>query len=362
MGAIDYRMDSNESVKMLQPFDIKHNLVIIKINRSYNSSLSARELYEYTRGFWKNTIEYVRPAQYALAVANGEVVEVYKIIEWVKAKDADNMIRTYDPQKHSDRIAFNGEVAASEVRDYYLGRHVDSLYKNGEANPVKLFTPNSADIGEKNGDRTMAKQYEILDASQNIQFHTIVSAINDILGTSYTGWQRATWPSNYGNGRFRMWFPKLAETKNGELVAASFDCVNTLSDDWNEFVFDDLKNTPYDVTKEYNGYDLIFAKDPDGGDYLFRGVYIRDVEKSRPYHYVNKRIATKVRLIGDPVYDIELLDEVSTVEAGSNINVPMNPQAIKRLQYGTLQYVCGRCGAEFKKAPRCPECGQLVKE
>ncbi len=119
--------------------DIKHNLVIIKINQSYNPNLSARELYEYTRGFWKNRIEYVQPAQYALAVAHGEVVEVYKINEWLMAKDADNIIRAYDPQKYQNRIAFKGEVAPDSIRDYYLGRYIGALYKYGEANPVKLF-------------------------------------------------------------------------------------------------------------------------------------------------------------------------------------------------------------------------------
>ena len=125
--------------KPLSLSDIKHNLVIIKINQSYKQNLSTRELYEYTRGFWRNRIEYVQPAQFALAVAQGEVVEVYKINEWVMAKDADNIIRVYDPQKYQHRIAFKGEVAPDNIRDYYLGRHVGSLYKFGEASPVKLF-------------------------------------------------------------------------------------------------------------------------------------------------------------------------------------------------------------------------------
>lgn len=208
----------------------------------------------------------------------------------------------------------------------------------------------------------MAKKYEVLDASQHIVFRTIVEAINDVLGTNYTGWQRAAWPSNNGNGNFRMWFPKLAETKNGQLVSASFDCVNTISSDWNEFIFDDLKNTQADMTKKYWGYDLIFAKEPDGGDYIFRGVYIRNGEKSKPNHDVDKRVATRVRLIGEPVYDIELLDEIKNDADNDDINVPMSPQSIKCLPYGTTRYICGRCGAEYNKAPRCPECGQIVKE
>ena len=207
----------------------------------------------------------------------------------------------------------------------------------------------------------MGKKYEILDASQHMEFHTIFGAINDVAGTEYTGWMKACWPNVEGNGKFRMWFPKLAETKNGDLVSAAFDCVNTISDDWNEVVFDDLKNTQADMTKKYWGYDLIFAKDPDGGEYIFRGVYVRDGEKSKPNHDVSKRIATRVRLIGEPAYDIELLDEVIYEDVPDDINTPMKPRNTLNLEDGAVHYVCGRCGTEYNKAPRCPECGQLVQ-
>lgn len=206
----------------------------------------------------------------------------------------------------------------------------------------------------------MAKKYEILDADQHMAFHTIFGAINDVIGTEYTGWMKACWPNNYGNGTFRMWFPQLAKNKDGNLVSAAFDCINTISDDWNEVIFDDLKNTQADMAKKYWGYDLIFAKDPDDKDYVFRGVYVRDGEKSKPNHDVSKRIATKVRLIGDPTYSIEFLDEIK-YDIVDSINVVKPPKNIISLENGEIHYICGRCDVEFNKAQRCPECGQLVK-
>lgn len=44
------------------------------------------------------------------------------------------------------------------------------------------------------------------------------------------------------------------------------------------------------------------------------------------------------------------------------INTPLRPKRRLRKADGTIQYVCGRCEESFVKAPRCPECGQLVKE
>jgi hypothetical protein len=119
--------------------DIKHNIAIIKINQTYYKGMPARELYEYTRGFWKRKIDSLKPAQYALSVVNGIVIEVYRIDKWIHASQADNIFREYIPERHANRIAFEGELAPEEVRNYYLGRRVNSLYKYGEADPVKLI-------------------------------------------------------------------------------------------------------------------------------------------------------------------------------------------------------------------------------
>ena len=150
----------------------------------------------------------------------------------------------------------------------------------------------------------------ILDAAENISYEKIYEALNATVGTSYTGWMKATWPSVYTSLPFRIWFPKLAETKNGQLVSAAFDCVNTISDDWNEVIFDDLKDTPEpDESEPYTGVTLIFAKEPKGGPYIFRGVYVDDKEKSGPKHHVSTRVGTRIKLIGQPSENIEILDD-----------------------------------------------------
>ena len=151
----------------------------------------------------------------------------------------------------------------------------------------------------------------ILDVKEKRSFDSIYEALNAAVGTDYTGWMKATWPGKYNSLPFRIWFPKLAETRNGELVASSNDCLNTISEDWNEVVYDDLKKRHVEGGERYTGSTLIFAKEPKGGPYIFRGAYVEDFEKSEPNHYVHKRIATKVRLIGKPAYDIELIDEIS---------------------------------------------------
>lgn len=80
----------------------------------------------------------------------------------------------------------------------------------------------------------MVVKYGILDAEKCMKFTSIYQALNECFGTDYKGWMKATWPNNWGNGNFRVWFPKLAERKENVLVPAAFDCINTISDDWNE--------------------------------------------------------------------------------------------------------------------------------
>ena len=126
-------------MKYLSERDIHHDLVVIKINRTYYDGMSAEALYDYTRGIWKRKIESVSVADYALSVVFGIVVEVYKIDHWMPASETKFTARKVDPKKAAERIAFVGSVAEESVRKRYIGKSVANLYKYGDANPVRVF-------------------------------------------------------------------------------------------------------------------------------------------------------------------------------------------------------------------------------
>ena len=149
----------------------------------------------------------------------------------------------------------------------------------------------------------------IIDASKNIRYEKIYKAINETVGSNYTAWMTACWPSVYPKLPFRIWFLRLAGTKNGVLVPFKGG-LNTISEDWNEVVFDDLRDAPNNDQHDlYPGITLIFAKEPRNGPYIFRGAFINDKDKTTPMHHVAKRIGTKIKLIGKPAADIEILDD-----------------------------------------------------
>lgn len=126
-------------VPNLQLEDIVDNIVIIKINKLYRDNMSAEELYEATRGIWKRKIESVAPADYCLSVAKSIVVEVYKVNQWYMAGTTPMKSRTFTEEECNNRIEFVGELAPDSIREKYIGKSVANLYKQGEADPVKVF-------------------------------------------------------------------------------------------------------------------------------------------------------------------------------------------------------------------------------
>ena len=119
--------------------DIKDNIVIIKINKSYREGMNETELYDVTRGCWKRKIASVENADYALAVVYGIVKEVYQIDEWLPAENEVRETIPYNEAADAGRIIFKGRTANEEIRRKYLNHSVAGLFKRGEASPVKVI-------------------------------------------------------------------------------------------------------------------------------------------------------------------------------------------------------------------------------
>lgn len=304
-----------DDFEFLLPEDIKHRIIVIKINQRYESNINSDDLYNSVRGIWKASRARAEKADYAFGVYQSLIVAVYKPTEWYVCKEAQDRLPRKDivlSAKNENRIFFEDKsyeqgLPLDENQKFYIRKSIAKLTMNKNSqNPITYLDPKASSSTTVSAD---PNREITLDAADNISFKAIYEALNATVGTDYTGWMKATWPSVYTSLPFRIWFPKLAETKNGEKVSAAFDCVNTISDDWNEVIFDDLKNGYVEGGDQYAGVTLIFAKEPKGGPYIFRGAYIDDDEKSRPNHYVSKRIGTRVRLVGQPAENIEILDD-----------------------------------------------------
>jgi uncharacterized protein len=125
------------------PLQIDEPALLIRINKTYEQSMSSQSLYDYTRGRWKVNPIRAKNAKYGISIFDGIVQEVYEIHDWHQAGTTESSRKPNDkPELNSTksligRFEFKGEVAPGEIRDKYLGKSVRHLFAKGNANPIK---------------------------------------------------------------------------------------------------------------------------------------------------------------------------------------------------------------------------------
>ena len=122
-----------------QPVEVVDPALLFRINRLYRHNMSEIELYEATRGVWKLGKQRNK-IQYALAVFEGVVREVYTIEAWHEAGTLQYSTRPREDVCLPGRWEFEGQVALEPVRSRYLYHSVAAYFKKGHQNPVVYVT------------------------------------------------------------------------------------------------------------------------------------------------------------------------------------------------------------------------------
>lgn len=122
--------------------DITENVIMIRINKLYNSGLTPYELYDITRACWAVNKERADKAKYAISIFQGVVIEMYEITSpWLEAGSTfyTSWWRTEDDTPE-DRYEFVGRVVKDEIlRKKYVGKTVSKLFPKGNQNPIRYF-------------------------------------------------------------------------------------------------------------------------------------------------------------------------------------------------------------------------------
>jgi hypothetical protein len=120
------RMSLKKLVSIYEPekANITEPSLLIKILRSFSYSLSPQELYDATRQFWGVGINR-QQVEYAFAVFDGIIQEVYKVVSWHKAGTTFSSRQLKDKDK--DKWEFVGRIADSEIRDKYIYKDVSDI-------------------------------------------------------------------------------------------------------------------------------------------------------------------------------------------------------------------------------------------
>jgi len=127
------------------PVSIDEPAIAISINRHYPHARGAEDLYQATRGIWRVNLERANKAQYAFAVFQGVIKEVYKIDQWTPVTketreywtERDSAQGLYFPPEMDDgRSEFIGELAPEAVRRKYVGQRMPVRHSQ---NPIRYF-------------------------------------------------------------------------------------------------------------------------------------------------------------------------------------------------------------------------------
>ena len=110
-----------------KPVEIKHKVILIRINKTFRHNMSELELYEATRGTWELG-ERRNNAEYAIPVFNGVTKELYKIGSWHPGGTSHYSTRDMKPD---NRFEFSATVDNTDLRELYRNKDVRDYFKQG---------------------------------------------------------------------------------------------------------------------------------------------------------------------------------------------------------------------------------------
>ena len=134
----------------LEEKDIRHKILVIKINRLYQKGMDEKVLYDAVRGVWRASKENVKTVEYVFGVYNSLIVAVYKPSEWFVCKEAKDKLPRQDivlTPKTENRVFFVDEryeqgFPLDENETFYIGKSIAGLKLNQSAqNPITYLYP-----------------------------------------------------------------------------------------------------------------------------------------------------------------------------------------------------------------------------
>ena len=133
--------------KPLNPEDLAHKLLVIKVNKSYNCHMSSHEIYDIVRGVWSANINRAKQADYVLGVYNNLIVGCYKPDFWYKISECPIErlplhTRNANLSTMQNRIIFecNDISILDENQAFYLYKSIEKIeHIQKSQNPISYI-------------------------------------------------------------------------------------------------------------------------------------------------------------------------------------------------------------------------------
>lgn len=134
----------------LKKEDVKHSILVIKINKLYRKNMTDDELYDAIRGYWCASLKTIetRKVEYVFGVYNGLIVAVYKPDEWHYIHEKVNapqreVLTEQDYERLKNRVYFvcRDYKNLDEDGQFYLHKSIAELKANQSAqNPITYLS------------------------------------------------------------------------------------------------------------------------------------------------------------------------------------------------------------------------------
>ncbi len=155
------------------------------------------------------------------------------------------------------------------------------------------------------------KSIDILDVSNKCSFKNNVDVLNECFGANRSMYMRACYPQGRNDflqeintkDKIIVWMPKLYGNSSQWKNSISEDGTTIYEQAEAERTTDWMESDKHDL----DAVRLVFVKKSLHDPYEFVGAFVSGKMDHLSHSY--ERIATKVRLIGNPVQEIELLDD-----------------------------------------------------
>lgn len=134
----------------LKESDIKHRILVIKINKLYHRGIDKNILYDAVRGVWRVSKQKTKTIEYVFGVYHSLIVAVYKPSEWFVCKENMDRLPRQDAiltTKTENRLffidkSFEQGLPLDENESFYLGKSIAGLKLNQSAqNPITYLNP-----------------------------------------------------------------------------------------------------------------------------------------------------------------------------------------------------------------------------
>lgn len=144
------QFELENGAEMLTREEIRHKILVIKINKLYQRDMDEKVLYDAVRGVWRASKEKVKTVKYVFGVYNSLIVAVYKPSKWFICKEAKGRLPRQDIDltlKTENRLFFVDEsyeqgLPSDSNQKFYLHKSIagfDEIVRS--QNPISYLNP-----------------------------------------------------------------------------------------------------------------------------------------------------------------------------------------------------------------------------